>query len=85
VLASDAERLSHPDHKSALQELLQARGLEPGRYRIVAESGLDHEKTFRVEVCVTGGITAVGTGRSKKEAEQGAALAALKQLGAAGD
>jgi ribonuclease III len=85
VIASDAERLSHPDHKSALQELLQARGLEPGRYRIVAESGLDHEKTFRVEVWVTGGITAAGTGRTKKEAEQGAALDALKQLGAAGD
>jgi ribonuclease III len=85
VIAAEAEGLSHPDHKSALQELLQARGLQPGRYRIVAESGLDHEKTFRVEVCVTGGITGVGTGRTKKEAEQWAAQAALKQLGAAGD
>lgn len=76
-----AERLGRPDHKSALQELLQARGLKPGKYRIVQESGLDHQKTFRVEVCVAGGISAVGTGRTKKEAEQEAALGALRRLG----
>jgi ribonuclease-3 len=78
----EAERLGHTDHKSALQELLQSRGLTPGSYRIIEESGPDHEKTFCVEVRVAGEITAVGTGKSKKEAEQSAAVAALIQLGA---
>jgi ribonuclease III len=80
----EAERLGHTDHKSALQELLQSRGLTPGSYRIVEESGPDHEKRFRVEVRVAGEVTAVGTGKTKKEAEQSAAVAALIQLGAEG-
>jgi ribonuclease-3 len=80
----EAERLGHTDHKSALQELLQSRGLTPGIYRIVEESGPDHEKTFCVQVRVAGDVTAIGTGKSKKEAEQSAAVAALIQLGAEG-
>jgi ribonuclease-3 len=77
----EAERLGRTDHKSALQELLQSRGFAPGSYHIVAESGPDHEKTFRVEVRIAGEITANGTGKTKKEAEQAAAVAALIQLG----
>jgi ribonuclease-3 len=82
VLAGEAERLGRTDYKSALQELLQSRGVAPGRYHLIEETGPDHEKTFRVEVRVTGEITAIGTGRTKKEAEQSAAIAALIQLGA---
>ena len=80
VMIVEAERLGHTDHKSALQELLQSRGMLPGSYRIIEESGPDHEKTFRVEVRIAGEITAVGTGKTKKEAEQSAAVAALIQL-----
>ncbi len=83
ALAAEAERLGRTDHKSVLQELLQSRGVGPCRYHIVDESGPDHEKTFRVEVRIPGEITAVGTGRTKKEAEQSAATAALIQLGLA--
>jgi ribonuclease-3 len=83
AMAAEAERLGRTDHKSVLQELLQSRGAAPCQYRIVAESGPDHEKTFRVEVRIAGGITAVGTGKTKKEAEQSAAIAALIQLGVA--
>ena len=82
ALAGEAERLGRTDYKSALQELLQSRGAAPGRYYIIEETGPDHEKTFRVEVRVTGEITAIGTGKTKKEAEQSAAIAALIQLGA---
>ncbi len=82
ALAGEAERLGRTDYKSALQELLQSRGVAPGRYYIIEETGPDHEKTFRVEVRVTGEITAIGTGKTKKEAEQSAAIAALIQLGA---
>jgi len=80
--AVEAERLGHTDHKSALQELLQSRGMAPGLYHVIAESGPDHQKTFRVEVRICGQVTAMGSGRTKKEAEQSAAVAALIQLGA---
>jgi ribonuclease III len=81
AMVVEAERLGRTDHKSALQELLQSRGVAPVRYHIVEESGPDHEKIFRVEVRLPGEITAVGTGKTKKEAEQSAAVAALIQLG----
>ena len=83
AMVAEAERLGRTDHKSLLQELLQSRGAAPCRYRIVEESGPDHEKTFRVEVRIAEEITAVGTGKTKKEAEQSAAIAALIQLGVA--
>jgi ribonuclease-3 len=83
-MSIEAERLGHTDHKSALQELLQSRGIAPGAYFVVAEDGPDHQKTFRVEVRIAGEISAIGSGRTKKEAEQAAAIAALIQLGAEG-
>jgi len=80
AIALEAERLCRTDHKSALQELLQSRGMSPGSYHVIAESGPEHEKTFRVEVRIGGKIYAMGTGKRKKEAEQSAAVAALVQL-----
>ena len=80
AISAEAEALGRTDHKSALQELLQSRGTAPGTYHIVEELGPDHEKTFRVEVRISGEISASGTGRTKKEAEQAAAVAALRQL-----
>jgi ribonuclease III len=85
ALTAAAGNLGRSDHKSALQELLQARGMPPCNYRVVEEAGPDHEKTFRVEVRVTGELTAAGTGKTKKEAEQAAAVAALYQLGVEGE
>lgn len=82
TISVEAERLGHTDHKSALQEFLQSRGMTPGVYHVIAESGPDHQKTFRVEVRIPGQVAAVGCGRTKKEAEQSAAIAALIQLGA---
>jgi ribonuclease-3 len=82
AIAVEAERQGHTDHKSALQEFLQSRGMSPGSYHVIAESGPDHQKTFRVEVRIAGQVTAMGCGRTKKEAEQSAAIAALIQLGA---
>ena len=82
AISVEAERLGHTDHKSALQEFLQSRGMTPGVYHVISESGPDHQKTFRVEVRVAGQVTAVGCGKTKKEAEQSAAIAALIQLGA---
>jgi len=80
AVAAEPQRLSQGDHKSGLQEYLQARGLPPAEYRVVSETGPDHRKTFHVEVCVAGRAVASGTGKSKKEAEQAAARLALEQL-----
>jgi ribonuclease III len=82
TITVEAERLGHTDHKSALQEFLQSRGIAPGSYHVIAETGPDHQKTFRVEVRIAGHASAMGCGRTKKEAEQSAAIAALIQLGA---
>lgn len=81
-ISGEADRLGHSDHKSALQEFLQSRGEPPGSYHVIAETGPDHQKTFRVELRIAGQMAAVGSGKTKKEAEQAAAVAALIQLGA---
>jgi ribonuclease III len=72
--------LSRSDHKSALQEWLQARGLRPADYHVVGEGGPDHQKIFTVEVRLEGRRLAAGQGRSKKEAELAAAAHALEKL-----
>ena len=53
-LAQQTERLGQADHKSHLQELLQARGWPPATYRVVGQTGPDHRKVFEVEVIVGG-------------------------------
>lgn len=73
------------DHKSALQELLQARGSAPPEYEVKAESGPDHHKRFLVEVTVPGSselqrVRAQGQGTTKKRAEQEAARVACLHL-----
>jgi ribonuclease-3 len=79
ALEAEAHGHSRSDHKSALQELLQAEGLGQAEYRVIEESGPDHRKTFRIEVRASG-ASATGTGRTKKEAEQDAARSVLEQL-----
>jgi ribonuclease-3 len=65
------------DAKSALQELLQARGEPVPSYGVVAEEGPSHRRHFRVECRVGGEAIGVGEGSSKKAAQQEAARAAL--------
>ncbi len=68
------------DFKTLLQEFTQARyAVTPG-YRIVRESGPDHEKTFAAEVMLAAEVVGAGEGRSKKEAEQAAAKEAWNTL-----
>lgn len=68
------------DHKTQLQELLQQDPTAKVEYRVLAESGPDHNKRFTVAVFRNGAQLATGTGRSKKAAEQQAAEQALKNL-----
>jgi ribonuclease-3 len=64
------------DAKSRLQEWSQAElGVTP-RYRIVAERGPDHAKTFVAQVLLMKKVAGQGSGHSKQAAEQAAARAA---------
>ena len=80
ALADGLEGLDRSDHKSALQEWLQRRSLGVAEYRLRAESGPEHQKTFEVEVWHAGRRLASAHGRSKKQAEQCAAMQALDEL-----
>lgn len=68
------------DYKTQLQEILQRKGGIAPSYAIVGESGPDHNKSFVARVMLHDGAYAEGTGKSKKEAEQAAAKAALQML-----
>ena len=78
-LAPDADfaGFENTDYKTALQEVVQEKAGQRLSYHIVDESGPDHMKSYTVEVCLNGAHIGKGTGRSKKEAEQEAARAAL--------
>ena len=74
------QALAHPaDFKSTLQERLARRGTIV-TYEIAAEEGPPHERTFEVVAKSGGEELARGSGRSKKDAEQAAAEAALSNL-----
>ncbi len=68
------------DHKTELQERVQASGGQAIEYRLTAQEGPDHDKTFRIQVCIGGEISGEGMGKSKKEAQQNAAKRALEKL-----
>lgn len=68
------------NYKSLLLEYAQAKQMEIPTYRVVAEKGPGHDKTFEVEVLVDNVPRAKGIGKSKKEAEQKAAQKALEDL-----
>ena len=68
--------------KNTLQEWCadKKRRLPPPEYRVVSESGPDHDKSYTVECLVDGKTVGVGTARSRKLAEGKAAEAALERL-----
>lgn len=75
-----ADALAHPvDFKSRLQERLARRG-EVVTYRIEAEEGPAHQRSFLAVAEVAGEEVGRGAGRTKKGAEQEAAARALDRL-----
>lgn len=68
------------DAKTELQELVQASGWSLPEYRHISEEGPDHRKRFYVECWVAERLAGAGEGRTKKEAEQRAARAAVDSL-----
>lgn len=78
------------DHKSALQEFLQAAGVGQPQYVLTDQNGPDHRKSFRVEVRIDDGHGAALTlssseGTTKKLAQQEAARLAFARLHAEAD
>ena len=73
-------KLHNMDYKTALQEQVQQKKNQVLSYRLVGESGPDHDKQFRVELTLNGQLIGVGNGSSKKRAEQDAAREAMEKL-----
>jgi ribonuclease III len=71
---------SHVDHKTELQEGL-ARAGRSVTYAVLDVDGPPHDRTFTSAAVVEGDHAGVGSGRSKKAAEQEAARQALERLG----
>ena len=69
------------DFKSDLQEITQERCKKLPAYRIVSETGPDHAKVFQAEVNLPdSSLSATGTGKTKRAAEQAAARSLLEKL-----
>jgi ribonuclease-3 len=68
------------DYKTEFQELCQERLKQLPEYRVVSETGPDHQKKFAVELSAKGEVYGHGIGKSKKEAEQRAAKEALEKM-----
>ena len=82
LLDQTPEQKFYTDYKTELQEKSQAAYKSIPHYRLIAETGPDHEKTFEVEIFIHSQSFGKGRGKSKKEAEQEAAREALERLSA---
>ena len=78
--SSEVEALIILDHKGALQEQAQSRGLPTPRYSVVATSGPQHSKVFTVEARVGNYLASRASGTSKKQASQMAAQLLIEDL-----
>ena len=73
------------DYKTRLQEIIQSREKTVPHYRLEAEEGPDHDKLFRVSVWLKDRLLALGSGPTKKSAQQKAAGRALRLLEGEGE
>jgi ribonuclease-3 len=74
------KKLGQQDYKTRLQEISQMLFHAPPVYRLVSESGPDHDKCFVTEIAVGGKVLGSGQGKTKKQSEQEAAEKALREL-----
>ncbi len=80
AIAGKKEELLVADAKSRLQELLQEKYNQAPSYKLDSEDGPSHQRSFTVSVHFQHQILGTGTAKSKKEAEQRAAAAALAKI-----
>lgn len=79
ILTEENLHKSNHDFKSLLQEISNKNNSKL-EYRLISETGPDHNKIFQVAVYLNDEKIGVGTGKSKKEAEQFAAEIGIKSL-----
>lgn len=79
ILETTRSRKVKKDYKTLLQEITQKRWKERPLYNVISVEGPEHARIFTVEGSIRG-ISAVGKGKSKKEAEQEAAKKLLEKL-----
>jgi ribonuclease-3 len=87
IVSAFADRIEyalegHVDFKTELQEELARRG-QAVSYSVLAVEGPPHNRTFRCSANIDGEEAGIGTGPSKKAAEQMAAREALEKVRAA--
>ena len=75
-----SKNVGQKDYKTVLQEILQRHGEVDIQYKIIKETGPDHNKEFEAEVIYNQKVLAVGKGKSKKLAEMEAAKFAIEVL-----
>ncbi|MBI5463528.1 MAG: ribonuclease III [Ignavibacteriales bacterium] len=75
-----ATALTDDNYKSALLEYSQGNALGIPKYAVVKEEGPEHDRRFTVEVAIGKKPLGIGSGRSKKDAEQSAAAQALDYI-----
>lgn len=77
----DIEHRKHiRDYKTLLQEYTQGIYKKAPHYIVIEEKGADHDKTFLMEARLDDVVLGRGIGKSKKQAEQAAALKALESI-----
>lgn len=74
------QNVGQKDYKTVLQEILQKNGNVNIEYKIIKESGPDHDKSFVAEVLCNKKVLASGSGKSKKHAEMEAAKLAIEKM-----
>lgn len=79
-LVAAAANSGQRDYKTELQELVQSRFAGPPQYLQRSAEGPDHSRSYTFEVLVNGTVAGVGSGGSKKTAQQAAAQEALAAL-----
>ncbi len=72
---------AYQDAKSQFQELAQDKRSTTPTYKTLSEVGPDHDRVFTVGVFLGSDEIARGDGKSKQEAEQAAAQAAIDKTG----
>ncbi len=80
LLSDIPSRQRFVDSKTQLQEYIQQFSEQPIEYRVMSETGPDHDKHFEVHVYHNEAVVGQGSGRSKKSAEQSAAMDALSKI-----
>ncbi|MDO4432217.1 MAG: ribonuclease III [Aerococcaceae bacterium] len=73
------------DYKTLFQERVQKRGAVVIQYRIIEQTGPQHDQTFTTGLYVNDELVATGTGKSKKQAEMQAAQIGYQRINAKGE